>query len=204
MSFQKGKSLPPGSSTPVRRSNKVRPARMCDVLLYRLNGTPVEAAAGATSSAAAIAGGQQRANGVAFPRNIRGDYGAGGKWNGVGAGVARADKKRNKRHNNGQQNLLVRTIWLLLGATTAGQRRTHRLPLCPGSLKICLVLAEKRKNPKNKGRPITVTTAAAGAAARAATPKAAPAYKYTNLWRKLEKYCQGRGAKDKQVDFKAR
>lgn len=62
----------------------------------------------------------------------------------------------------------------------------------------------KKKKSKNKGRPITVTTAAAGAAARAATPKAAPAYKYTNLWRKLEKYCQGRGAKDKQVDFKAR
>jgi len=60
-----------------------------------------------------------------------------------------------------------------------------------------------RKKPKNKGGPITLTAAAAAtataataaAAATAATPKTAPAYKYTNLWRKLEKYCQGRGAK---------
>jgi len=55
-----------------------------------------------------------------------------------------------------------------------------------------------RKKPKNKGGPITLTAAAATAAtatAAGATPKTAPAYKYTNLWRKLEKYCQGRGAK---------
>jgi len=49
------------------------------------------------------------------PRIFEGIFGNGLPWykiegNGVGVAVCRADKKRNKRHNNGQQNLLVRTI----------------------------------------------------------------------------------------------